>query len=213
MKPRILISGNKKIDYYTEAVKYAGGDPTACYLPEVDTSFDGLILCGGNDTHPAYYGEEVNGAVDFDLDRDKRELELLDAFVKAGKPVLGICRGHQLINIYFGGTIIQNLDNAEKHSSFSDYDLVHEITVKKGSVLNGLYCDRFSVNSFHHQAVKELGKGLYATAFSGDVIEAVEHTSGKIFGVQFHPERMCASFRSEVFVDGLSIFEHFISLL
>ena len=212
MKPRILLSGKSKLSNYSDAVNYAGGIATAKYLPEIDTSYDGLILCGGNDSDPKYYGEEINGSVNIDYKRDEVEFALADAFIKAGKAVMGICRGHQLLNIYFGGSLYQDLKNAKEHSSFADYDLIHTVTAKKESIAEQLYGNTFTVNSFHHQAIKKLGENLTPTIFSGDIIEGFEHKTLKVFGVQWHPERMCCSNKRDDTVDGAEIFKYFIQL-
>lgn len=185
--PKILLStANLPADNYVNAVKIAGGEAVAGYLPRYDDAFDGLILCGGGDVHPSYYGEEIKGSTGIDERRDEAEFTLINAFLDAGKPILGICRGCQVLNVYFGGSLYQHLENAALHSSFSDYDLAHPIRALCGSIAEG-FC---AVNSYHHQAVRKLGKGLVATAFCDKVIEAVEHEVLPVFGVQFHPERM-----------------------
>ncbi len=215
MKPKILLSANRNKEYYIDAVTCAGGEAHAVYCPSVTAEYDGLIICGGNDIAPKYYGEEMNGAVNIDEARDTAEFELARAFIDAGKPVLGICRGSQLLNILFGGSLYQNLENAEEHKPLDDKGnyRVHEVKAVAGSVLSELWGESFSVNSAHHQAVKKLGDGLTATAFSGDVVEGFEHESLPVIGVQFHPEKMCCSERRADTVDGIKIFEHFIKLI
>lgn len=210
-KPSILLSGKKKIEYYVDAVEGVGGIATAGYLPAVDTSYDGLIICGGSDMHPSYFGEPINGSVKIDIERDKVEFALLEAYVKAGKPVLGICRGMQIINVFFGGGMYQHIPNAAEHTS-PDCDLVHTVTAVEGSRLASLYGTSFAVNSHHHQAVSTIGKGLAVVARTDDgtVVEAVEHTSLPILGVQWHPERMCFSQRREDAVDGAALFQQFV---
>jgi len=170
------------------------------YLPVYDGSYDGLILCGGGDVHPRYYGEGVSGSVGIDERRDEAEFALIEAFLRSGKPILGICRGLQILNVYLGGGIIQHLRCAGIHSSFADYDLTHPLKAIKGSMAQGL----LTVNSYHHQGVGRLGKGLIPTAFCDEVIEAAEHKSLPVFGVQFHPERMGE--------DGLKIFRKFLDI-
>lgn len=213
-KPKILLSGNKKLSDYINAVSAAGGIAVAKYLPELDDNYDGLILCGGNDISPSYYREEVNGSIDIDAGRDVVEFSLLKAFVDAGKPVFGICRGCQLINVFFGGTLYQHLENADEHSSAADYDLIHRVTAVRGSIMECLYGTDFSVNSFHHQAIKELGDRIKVTMRSADgsVIEGICHESFPIIGVQWHPERLRFNKYQTDVVDGATLFRYFIQM-
>ena len=211
---RILLSTGVSADNYIAAVGNCGGIAVAKYLPEVDTSFDGLILCGGTDIHPSWYGEEINGSVDIDDARDQAEFALAKAYVEAGKPVLGICRGCQLLNVFFGGSLIQNLDTAQKHVRSAEGDSVHAVRADHGSIAASLYGDAFCVNSSHHQAVKKLGNGLRITMTTEDdrVVEGFEHESLPVFAVQWHPERMSFAHRREDTVDGAAIFEFFMQL-
>lgn len=214
MKPEILLSVNTKKEFYIDAVNNCGGIAIPEYCPEAVTEYDGLILCGGNDIGPSYYGEEINGAVNIDEKRDFSEFNLVKAFIEAGKPVMGICRGCQLLNIAFGGTLYQDIDNAKEHSSFSDYDLIHTVQAKENSFLSELYGESFWVNSFHHQAVNKLGKDLEITAIASDgkTVEGIKHKTLPIFGVQWHPERMAFSKRRDDTVDGRLLFEYFIKM-
>ena len=155
--------------------------------------FAGLLLPGGGDVDPVRYGEAMSPLCDPpDQALDALQLGVLDAFVKAGKPVLGICRGIQVINVYFGGTLIQHLPESPRHSRMGgDVDKVHRVRAEGDSFLAALYGTDFAVNSAHHQAVKALGQGLRIAAVSDDgVTEAVCHESLPVWGVQWHPERM-----------------------
>lgn len=89
----MLLASKINTQYYIDAVNNLGAVADAKYLPEIDTSYDGLLLCGGSDTDPKYYGQEVNGAVDIENERDASEVALCKAYIEAGKPVFGICRG------------------------------------------------------------------------------------------------------------------------
>ena len=210
---RILLSGNTKLQYYIDAVTAAGGEAIAEYLPNISTDYDGLILCGGNDIEPKYYYQEMNGSVNIDAARDAVEFALLKAFVDAGKPVLGICRGYQLINIYFGGSLYQDIPEKDLHVGQQDFDITHGVTAKENSVLHNLYGSSFTVNSYHHQAIDRLGENLLATAYWNDqYIEAIQHNSLPIYGVQWHPERMCVSKKRADTVDGIKIFKWFINI-
>lgn len=213
MKPRILLSGNAKLQYYVDAVEIAGAEAFAKYLPDITTDYDGLILCGGNDINPKYYCEEVNGSVDIDDARDEVEFSLLKAYLEAGKPILGICRGFQIINVFFGGSLCQHLPETNFHRSEMNIDVIHDITTVENSILNELYGSTFSVNSFHHQAIDKLGNNLRATAMWNDkYVEAYEHESLPVFGVQWHPERMCAAHIRNDTVDGIKVFNHFVDM-
>ena len=213
-KTKILLSTSAvSASNYINAVEGVGAVAVAKYLPKVDTGYDGLILCGGADIDPKYYGEDIDGSVGIDKERDEAEFALLRAYVDRGKPVLGICRGHQLINVYFGGSLYQDLPEARMHRSIMGVDSVHNVTIAEGSILRELYGTSAVTNSSHHQAVKTLGKGLRATAYwNNKYIEAYEHTSLPIFGVQWHPERMCFGNARDDTVCGAKIFEYFVSL-
>lgn len=161
-------------------------------------ALDGLVLQGGADIDPAMYGEPVTHARGrMDTVRDRFECELLRAFVAAGKPVLGICRGQQLINVAFGGTLYQDLGEdavtSDAHHVADLYDEhVHGIRIAADSWLGRVYggLTQARVNSIHHQGVKRLGSGLVAEAWSDDgVIESIRFEGDSlVVGVQWHPE-------------------------
>lgn len=135
------------------------------------------------DINPSRYHKPNTSSYRVSDYQDKEQLKLIKKFVKAGKPVFGICRGEQLINVYFGGTLKQNISN---HGSG-----LHNIKTKSGSRMRRLYGKKTSVNSSHHQAVQKLGKGLTATAWAEDgTIEAIEYDKLPVFAVQWHPELM-----------------------
>ncbi|OUN97661.1 hypothetical protein B5F98_05720 [Pseudoflavonifractor sp. An44] len=193
VKVSILIStGGGDASNYLEAVERAGGQGSAVYLPQPDLRYDGLILAGGGDMHPACFHSLNRGSRDMDLPRDRRELALLDAFTAARRPVLGICRGHQVVNVWAGGNLVQNLDKtlAPFHQQ-PQGDCLHPVRTRKGSCMDAWYGAVGTVNSNHHQGLGKLGRGLVATAWSeGEVVEAMEHRTLPLWTVQFHPERM-----------------------
>lgn len=214
MRPKILLAVNTKKELYIDAVNNCGGVAVPRYCPDDSIEYDGLILCGGNDINPSYYNEETNGAVNIDEKRDASEFKLVKAFIDAKKPIMGVCRGYQLLNIAFGGTLHQDIENSKEHSSFSDYDLIHTVTARKNSFISELYGDSFWVNSFHHQAINKLGNNLEVimTASDSKIIEGIKHKTLPIFGVQWHPERMCFSRKRSDTVDGRILFEYFIRM-
>lgn len=168
MKPNILIStGGGNAANYIAAIEAAGGQADARYLPALDLSYDGLLLAGGEDMDPSLFGQANCGSQGIDRARDETELALLTAFLAAGKPVLAICRGHQVINVWLGGDLIQDLAAplAPFHGGGKG-DRVHPVRTVEGSLLHRLYGPVFSVNSSHHQALGRLGQGLSVTARS-----------------------------------------------
>lgn len=159
---------------------------------------DGLILQGGADIDPQVYGETPTDVVGpIDAVRDQFELELLRAFAAANKPVLGVCRGMQLINVAYGGTLYQDLQAAgiplHAHRMLDLYDEhTHDVDFAAGSWLQSIYggMQRTRVNSIHHQGVRSVGSCLVVEATSTDgVIECVRHRQLRfMLGVQWHPE-------------------------
>lgn len=213
MKLRLLLAANQKKELYANAVEACGGIADVKYAPDDNVDYDGLILCGGNDINPSYYNEEINGSVNIDDTRDKAEFTLLKKFLKTGKPILGICRGFQLMNAAFGGTLIQHLENVQAHRKDTPPELVHFANAEKDSIFESLYGERFSVNSYHHQGLGKIGNGLRVTMRSDDGLpEAFEHESAPYLGVQWHPERMCLDQARSDTVDGIKVFEYFLDL-
>lgn len=178
---------------YARSVYAAGGMPV--HLPiDADPAdwvhhLDGLVLTGGADIDPARYGHE-NKASDTEPQRDEVEFTLYATALADEIPVLGICRGFQLVNVYAGGTLHQD---APEHAR---YDLppstaVHDLTIEAGSVLHGLFGDRHQVNSLHHQTAADIGDGIRITARAEDGNpEALEVDDARVMAVQWHPEMM-----------------------
>ncbi|MCQ8211147.1 gamma-glutamyl-gamma-aminobutyrate hydrolase family protein [Cetobacterium somerae] len=192
---------------YTKGVIEGGGIPIIIpttgnieVIKEQLKLLDGLILSGGPDINPIYYGEDFKEKMGvISPERDDNEIKILEEFLKTEKPILGICRGHQLLNIYFGGTLYQDLsyfkDEVLKHRQDLYPELeVHNVFIEKNSTLEKLYGESIRTNSFHHQAVKNLGKGFKIIAKSSDgVVEAIEKIDHKFcLGIQWHPEMMVA---------------------
>ena len=166
-----------------------------------------MILAGGGDLDPALFGQANRGSRDIDRARDKAELALLDAFLGAGKPVLAICRGHQVANVWAGGDLTQDLGEGLVPFHQGEKDVVHPVRALPGSLLAGWYGPMFQVNSNHHQGIGRVGRGLRVTAWSeGGVAEGLEHETLPLLCVQFHPERMTGAKARRDTVDGGAIF-------
>ncbi len=167
-------------------------------LADYARHLDGLVLQGGADVSPSSYGEEpLQAEWAGDRLRDEYEIELVHEFVEAGKPVLGVCRGAQLINVAFGGTLYQDLREQLPESSAHVTDAyeknVHAVRFEPGSGFARMFpgAGEARVNSIHHQAIKGLGRDLAAEAISqpDGVIEGIRRTApGFVVGVQWHPE-------------------------
>jgi putative glutamine amidotransferase len=184
-------------------------------------ALDGLLLQGGNDIAPESYGETpLHPDWAGDRVRDRYELDLLNRFVQAGKPVLGICRGCQLINVAFGGTLYQDIptqrpgDTLHLHGEHYEHNM-HALNFVAGTRLARLYPERSGalVNSIHHQAVKALGRDLVVEAHADDgLIEAIRWTGpGWVFGMQWHPEFIAREGPHETQLEGGPILDDFLA--
>jgi len=191
-------------------------------LAEYASHLDGLVLQGGNDIAPESYGEtplrpEWSG----DRVRDRYAIDLFDAFVSAGKPVVGICRGCQLINVALGGTLYQDIPSQRpsevQHLHVQQYDRqFHDAEILPGSGLARLYpgVQRTTINSIHHQAVKDLGRDLVVEARSvpDGLVEAIRWRGPSlVFGMQWHPEFMAQDQHHPSQLDGRPILEEFLA--
>ena len=209
---------------YLDGLKEAGATPVIFPLTEdpeeisglVDIC-DGILLTGGHDVTPSIYGEEpLEGKVSCCITRDNMEKLVLEDAMKKNKPVLGICRGIQFINALLGGTLYQDLPSQHpsdiEHHQTPPYDIpVHEVNIRKGTPLfDCLRTERISVNSYHHQAVKDLAPGLEVMAESEDgIVEAIYMPSyGFLWAVQWHPE---FSYKKDV--NSKKIFQAFVESL
>lgn len=211
---KVALAGKpEQVKNYAAALQGVGLEPVITLRPEEAVLCGGLVLPGGGDVDPAFYGQENHGSRDIDRELDLAQFSVLEAFLEAGKPVLGICKGCQLLNIRFGGTLIQHLAVAETHA-WNEGDRVHLCRSLPGSLMERLYGREYPVNSLHHQALGAMGAGFSVASFAPDgVVESVEHDSLPLLGVQWHPERMCFAKAREDTVDGAAVFRHFYTLL
>lgn len=231
--PHILISGSDMSRAnYENALTAAGFTYGSYYLPQMGLAaatdpdfladFDGLLLAGGEDMNPACYGQENTASGTLDPARDEVELALIRLFMEAGKPILGICRGFQVMNVALGGTLHQDVGEAGRRIHTPDWEKARETGIPVGdkahltrtapfSWLGNLYGNVFTVNSAHHQAVDRLADPLLAIQWSMEdgVVEGAFHPNYPYIGVQWHPERMCLEKAREDTVDGLGVFTCF----
>ena len=186
---------------YVRAIRESGGIPVVLpntggntdRVPEYLELLDGLLMPGGADIPPSEYGEEPHETVEL-LDEDRFQFEkvlIREWIEKTDKPLLGICLGSQWINVATGGTLIQDIPS-ERNANHRD--TTHSVTLEPGSRLAEIFgSNELEVNSFHHQAADDIGKGLRAVATSPEgIVEATETTDTDRFliGVQWHPEKM-----------------------
>ena len=195
---------NAPSNNYIRAIKEFGGIPRTLYpgiSEDAYADIDGLLLTGGPDIDPSYYGEEVHETTEIEPDRDELELLLFKRSMEKDLPVFGICRGIQVMNVAIGSSLYQDIpsqftDHLTHKILESEDDSWHDIKIQPGSLISQITCDRVAeVNSRHHQALKVIGEGFVVTAQSKDgIIEAIENPSKQfVLGVQYHPERMCAT--------------------
>jgi putative glutamine amidotransferase len=206
---------------YVQAVEQAGGVAVPLSPAHTDASLDrllelvdGLVLSGGEDVDPARYGQPPHPSLgSVNPERDAMEFRVLEGALRREIPVLAICRGAQLLNVAWGGTLFQDLPSlrptAMEHRQQAPVDQPrHTVTVEKGSRLRDvLGADVVPVNSFHHQGIDRLAPGLRAVAWADDgLVEGVESADGRwIVGVQWHPERS-GSDRADVALPDAALF-------
>lgn len=184
-----------------EAVWAAGGEPVVLHGPDADPGvelpgrlarYDGLVMPGGADVNPVRYGRQpAPETVDWVDHQDAFDIAVTRAVLDTGLPMLAICRGMQVLNVVLGGTLVQHLPP----SGVQHRGSVHDAEVVEGSRLHAIVgTTRVPGSSYHHQAVDVVGTDLVVTARADDgVIEALEHTAGRVIGVQWHPEDLHAS--------------------
>lgn len=195
-KPKIFLSGEReKSSRYVKALSSVGFDIT---FDDYNAS-DALCLCGGGDISPCLYGAVNISSHDLDLERDVKESYYLRKFFDKNKPIIAVCRGLQVVNVYFGGSLCQNVCG---HSQIGGEDVYHR--VKLYGYLAEIYGETALVNSAHHQVVSAVGEGLSITAMGDDgVIEGLSIKN--LVAFQFHPERLFDK------TDGSKIFSRFYS--
>jgi putative glutamine amidotransferase len=202
--PVIGITPCRLLPDYVESIRRAGGEPFVLDVSGEASlgKLDGVLLSGGGDIAPSYYHEAAHPKTNPpDAERDRFELALANLALGADLPILGVCRGLQVVNVAAGGTLIQDIpaevNNALHHEVNSPlYAIAHEVWVTRGSALSGMMQEQLAdndvlqVNSRHHQAIKQTAPGFDVSATAPDgVIEAVERPGSRFcVAVQWHPE-------------------------
>ena len=178
---------------YAAKVTEAGGLPVMV-TPEapLDALADhlaGLLFTGGSDIEPSLYGADPDPALGLvQKERDDFELRLLQAAVDRGRPVFGICRGLQLINVWAGGSLHQHRPDHDR-LDHPPHSRVHTVRVDRSTPFGSRYPEEIVVNTYHHQTVERLGDGLIGVGRADDgVVEIIEHEQDRIVAVQWHPE-------------------------
>lgn len=203
----------EEIQNYINALSALGAKPIQVGADCEATEFDGLLLPGGKDIDPGRYGQDNSACGPLDPELDDWQFAVTDAFAKLKKPIFGVCRGHQLLNVYFGGTLIQNIAHAALHACDpgTETGKVHSNSCEAGSFLAKLYGTEFFTNSSHHQAIDRLGDKLNIVMRSPEgYAEGMHHEELPIWSVQWHPERMCFAFKSPDYVDGSIVLKWFL---
>ena len=198
---KVFIYGQKKqLSNYANAVKKLGALPIVTTDLRLTQNCDSLILAGGGDVFSEFYNEQQKSCFDLNLKRDLAEFYLISYFIQKNLPILGICRGLQIINVYFGGNLYQSNPNVKLQYNPS-YDLYHSISFIKNEFFNSFSLNL--VNSAHRQSIKKLGSNLTVLAISSDeTIEAIASKTHCIYATQFHPERL---FKHNLYDSGLAV--------
>lgn len=206
----IFIYGNESdFPNYVKALHHLGADVLVTTDDSRAAECDALLLPGGGDVCPLLYGQDFNGSQEPDHERDAGEMRIIARYLAMERPIFGICRGVQILNIVFGGTLLQDIPN---HSQISpDADRVH-MSHTDDPLLTKIYGSEFPINSAHHQVVDRLGIGLQAIQWSDDGrVEALRHRTRPVWGVQWHPERTCFDFARPDTVDGSEVLRAFLA--
>ncbi len=200
MKKAIAITGTEDSKKLRNYIRFFDGLPVEFVhhsrIPSFE-GFDALFLIGGDDIEPSLYGEEnlFPDITQLESERDRVELSAIEHFERQGLPVFGICRGIQIINVYFGGTLWQDIPEQlgttrHKYSSGEKRDVFHEVIIRAENPVFPVG-QRLKVNSFHHQSVKGPGRNLTVFAYADDgIVEGLIHREKPILAIQWHPERL-----------------------
>ena len=189
---KIAILGRKKDTVnYEQFIQSMPATPLTTLNPGELSQCSALLLPGGGDITPAFFGEHNTGSRNIDTELDILQFQAIEFALRHRMPILGICKGMQVINVALGGTIVQDMNDSTLHR-YHHGDRYHHTTIAPNSCLYDLYGSELLVNSAHHQCVGQLGNGLRAIQWctADNCIEAIVHESLPILGLQWHPERL-----------------------
>lgn len=193
---------------YFDAIIKAGGIPVMLPiakkedLKQIMNNIDGLLITGGKDINPNLYNEEVKSySILADEKEDNNDLNLIEIALNKKIPILGICKGLQILNVYFGGSLYQDIfEEYGTDINHSQSKLIpkpkndsmnYNTKFNKNTLLYNIFGDEYTINSFHHQAIKDIANNFTISSISTDgIIEAIEDLDKKILAVQWHPERL-----------------------
>ena len=208
---------------YSKVVEFYGGAPVliptvagicgshSSFFTTIVSTIDGLLIPGSRDMDPKFYGEEPHPAIDpMSSDRTETEFEILALALEHKIPVLGICGGSQFINVFYGGSIHQDIKALLPEAINHEGGTAHSVKVVSGTVFSGLVeQENFVVKSYHHQAINKIGDGLRASAFAPDgVVEALESEDGGVMAFQWHPELEETTISKRIFTRFISEASH-----
>ena len=192
---------------YFEAIIKAGGIPVMLPITSKDDlevvmkNIDVLLITGGNDVNPSLYNEEVTYSKPTELKEDINDLNLIDIAINKKIPIFGICKGLQILNVYFKGSLYQDIpmqyDETIQHSQNlldpkpNNDSMIYKTNFVKGTLMYEIFNKEYTINSFHHQSIKDVPSQITISSKSDDgIIEAIEILDKKIIAVQWHPERL-----------------------
>ena len=214
-KLRILIPGlPENVPHYIKMLTDLGAEVILAQQSGDLILTDGLLIPGGPDINPKRYGQENTASKLMDPAIEELQFAALRLFDEAGRPILGVCNGMQMLNVYFGGDLIQDIENRDTHRTPEGEYTYHHVRAAAGSWLEKLYGQAFLVNSSHHQAAGKIAPVLKAVLFADDnITEGIEHVSRPVIGVQWHPEQLDAQTAQEHgTVKGEEAYRYFLAL-